>query len=88
MTKMTKMKNEAVNTNAISFLDLIVDPTFKTSDFSEQIEKASKALQGGQFDECQKHLETADLIDICIAHIGVAQVMISHVSRNQWAKGS
>ncbi|KAF5246293.1 hypothetical protein FAUST_1410 [Fusarium austroamericanum] len=72
--------DEAADMNVMSLPDLQIDPTFKTVQiFTEQVEKANQALQDGQFDEYQKHLETADLIDVCTVQIGVAPETISHV---------
>ncbi|KAM3066387.1 hypothetical protein ACMFMG_003106 [Clarireedia jacksonii] len=61
-----------------TFNELIVDPTFKTVQlFNEQVARANQALENGQFAEYQKHLETAELIDVYTIQMGVSPETIS-----------
>ncbi|KAM0552602.1 hypothetical protein ACHAPJ_007699 [Fusarium lateritium] len=72
--------DETADIDVMSVTDLTIDPTFKTVQiFNEQVERANQALENGQFDEHQKHLETAGLIDICTVQMGVAPETISRV---------
>lgn len=64
-------------------INLTIDPTFKTVQlFNQQVARAHQALANGQFAEYQKHLETADLIDVYTVQMGVAPEAISQVLNN------
>jgi hypothetical protein len=60
------------------FNELTVDPTFKTVQlFNEQVARANQALEDEHFAEYQKHLETADLIDVYTIQMEVSPETIS-----------
>lgn len=72
--------DEAADMEVLPASGLIVDPTFKTVQiFNEQIERANRALENDQFDEYQKHLETADLIDLYTVQLGVLPEAIGQI---------
>ncbi|KAK0618937.1 hypothetical protein B0T14DRAFT_478794 [Immersiella caudata] len=63
---------DAELSGVLSDVHIQTDITFKTvSIFNTQVARATAALERGDFAESEKHLEAADLIDVCTLHMGI-----------------